>query len=270
MTKRRHFLRNGLWVGAGIAFPGIVRAIPVNQRRIVPRPAAGGYTCPPSDFSGLAAWWKADSLSLADGTAIDTWTDSSGNGKDATATLTARPVFKTNIFGSLPAVRFDGSNDFFSFTSIPLGNFGTNPVFTLIHVGTQTADGVLIGFSANNMQLGRVNYLANTLKVAVYFGTATDVSSDFGSALSNLKMTSIRQAAANGTGKFRENKTARSVGWSEDASIGDADANRIGRASFGQFIAGDIAELCLWTTSLSDTDVDCMYTGYFQPKYGLL
>lgn len=268
--KRRHFLRNGLWVTAAAAFPGIVRGIPPNQRRIAtPTPAAGGYTCPPSDFGGLAAWWKADSLSLSDGDPISTWTDSSGNGKDATATLTTRPLYKTNIFGSMPAVRFDGSNDFFSFSDINLGNFLTNPVFTLIHVGTQTADSILIGFSATNMQLGRVNYTGNTLKVAVYFGTATDISDDFGSAFSNLKMTTIRQASANGTGKFRENKTARREGWSEDASIGTANANLIGKASFGNNIAGDIGELCLWNVSLSDTDVDCMYDGYFKPRWGL-
>jgi hypothetical protein len=57
-------------------------------------------------------WLKADSLGLSDGDAVGTWTDSSGNGYDATqATGSAKPTYKTNItLAGKPVVRFDGGD----------------------------------------------------------------------------------------------------------------------------------------------------------------
>lgn len=58
-------------------------------------------------------WWKAADLALADGTAVSSWTDASGNSRTLTqATGANQPVLKTAI---TPAggkvVRFDGAND---------------------------------------------------------------------------------------------------------------------------------------------------------------
>lgn len=53
---------------------------------------------------------------LNDGDAVSTWNDVSGNGRDASNTLTARPLYKTFIKGGQPVVRFDGSNDTLIFT----------------------------------------------------------------------------------------------------------------------------------------------------------
>jgi hypothetical protein len=67
----------------------------------------------PSDISGLKVWLKADAGlgGLSDGDPISTWADQSGGGHDFTSSGTARPQYKTNIQNSLPAVRFDGSDD---------------------------------------------------------------------------------------------------------------------------------------------------------------
>lgn len=59
-------------------------------------------------------------LTDADGTALQTWTDRSGNGKDASqATLANRPLVKTgsNGINGNPVVQYDGSNDFMSVSS---------------------------------------------------------------------------------------------------------------------------------------------------------
>ena len=49
-----------------------------------------------------------DITGKSDGDSITTWTDSSAAGNDATqATSSRRPIYKTNIIGSNPVVRFD-------------------------------------------------------------------------------------------------------------------------------------------------------------------
>lgn len=66
----------------------------------------------PTDLANLRLWLEADQITgLADNDPVDTWNDESGNGYDATITLTKRPLYIASAVNSLPAVRFDGSND---------------------------------------------------------------------------------------------------------------------------------------------------------------
>jgi hypothetical protein len=67
----------------------------------------------PSDISGLKIWLKADAgAGSSDGDPVGTWTDQSGTSHDFTqATSGKKPLYKVNIKNSLPAVRFDGSDD---------------------------------------------------------------------------------------------------------------------------------------------------------------
>lgn len=65
----------------------------------------GGFT--PAAISGLRAWYKADSLVLADGAAVAQWDDSSGNGYHLTqATGTKQPAYRSSDV----AVDFDGGD----------------------------------------------------------------------------------------------------------------------------------------------------------------
>lgn len=60
---------------------------------------------------GAAVCFDARTLALNDGDSVGTWTDSSYNSEDATASGTARPTFKKSILNGNPVVRFDGSNN---------------------------------------------------------------------------------------------------------------------------------------------------------------
>ncbi len=64
----------------------------------------------PTQLTGLKLWYAPRNLGLADGTAISTNTDNSGNGWDATAATTDRPTFKTNIVNGLAIARYNGAN----------------------------------------------------------------------------------------------------------------------------------------------------------------
>jgi len=72
----------------------------------------------PSQIPGLQLWLDASQITgLNDGDAVATWSDVSGNARDFTqGTASSRPTYKTNQRGSLPAVLFDGIDDYLSAT----------------------------------------------------------------------------------------------------------------------------------------------------------
>ena len=67
----------------------------------------------PPDLSGLAGWYDAPQLALADGAALTTWPDLSGGNRSLFPLGSAAnaPVYKTGILNGLPVVRFDGTDD---------------------------------------------------------------------------------------------------------------------------------------------------------------
>lgn len=79
-----------------------------------------GAAFAPDQVTGLTLWLKADAIAgLSDGDPVGTWSDSSGQGNHATqATAAKKPTYKTNIINGLPAVRFDGVDDYLQ-ASIP-------------------------------------------------------------------------------------------------------------------------------------------------------
>jgi hypothetical protein len=66
-----------------------------------------------------SAWWDASQeTGLANNAPVDTITDFSGNGLDATALTTARPTYETNQINGLPVFNFDGVDDKAVFSSL--------------------------------------------------------------------------------------------------------------------------------------------------------
>lgn len=67
----------------------------------------------PGTVSGLIAWWKAEDLALSDGDPVTSWADASGNSHTLTqSTSGKKPLYQTNEISGLPAVVFDGIDDY--------------------------------------------------------------------------------------------------------------------------------------------------------------
>jgi hypothetical protein len=67
---------------------------------------------------------------FSDGNTVETWTDLSNNGRNATQSTAAnRPTYKTSIQGGNPVLRFDGSND-----SLATGTFASSTQITAIQI----------------------------------------------------------------------------------------------------------------------------------------
>lgn len=228
----------------------------------------------PADFPNMEFWWKADSFALADGTAVGgagvEWQDQSANNRDGTqGTAAARPTFRTNIFGSMPSIRFDGSDDALEF---PVATFGTNTALTFIWVGKGIAnvDGNIIGHNVNSMQL-RV-YYTNLDKVDFFDGAINVISDTFGTSLTgNVKMITWKRYlnAGNYVIDFRENKTTR--GTNMGPAGGVCTYNRIGRAFYGAGSTPNVeyGELVGYSGELTNAQIDNLYDTYFKPRWGL-
>jgi hypothetical protein len=77
----------------------------------------GGSASGIGSMAGLAAWYKADSLSLSDSDPVAAWPDVSGNSPAGErnlvqATEAAKPLYKINKINGLPALVFDGVADY--------------------------------------------------------------------------------------------------------------------------------------------------------------
>lgn len=219
----------------------------------------------PTDYSNLEAWWDAAALVYADGTEIDgtnVFTDRSSNARHASqAGAGLKPLCKTGIINGHRVVRFDGVNDYLSFTSINPANLD----YTIIFVGTVTGDGVLLGASGVNIQV-RMN-LSGGNTINTYFNSATNTSNTFGIASTSVRMSTWRRNGGTSGLRYRDNKTDRTPAQSDGSSF---TLEWMGSYWFGSpYFTGDVGELLVYKNNLSDADVDNLYDNYFKSKWGL-
>ena len=92
----------------------------LTNRKYYNKAIAYGYgkkvaTFSPDDISGLHLWYKSNSLSLSLGDTVSSWSDSSGNGINATqGTTSLQPTFQStsNTVNGYPTLFFDGVDDY--------------------------------------------------------------------------------------------------------------------------------------------------------------
>lgn len=80
--------------------------------------------------ANIVAHWSASTLNLTDGASVPTWTDSV-NGIVATASAT-NPIFKANIYGGNPVVRFAGTSNFAIATPGALQTAVDSQIYTVL------------------------------------------------------------------------------------------------------------------------------------------
>jgi len=218
--------------------------------------SAGGFL--PTDITGLKLWMKSDSLSLADNDPVSTWSDSSGLGNDLTAAGSARPTYKTNIQNSLPVVRFNGTDNVLSgiftitygsaFVVCNNGSGATFPEYSGLLITENGAGNSNIFFSG---EAATSNFYqasaAFPFRLKIYMN---GVNTLVFSPLSTMKVVS----GVGGTGVAPISKTSLAIG--NNASAG------------GRFWNGDICEILVYDTALSDADRG-LVEGYLITKYAI-
>jgi hypothetical protein len=85
-------------------------------------PAAAPPAWVPTDIGAttLLVWYEGDGITQADGSAVTSWTDLSGNNRHATE-ATNTPTYETNELNGKPVIRFDATNDKLTTASVAHG-----------------------------------------------------------------------------------------------------------------------------------------------------
>lgn len=218
----------------------------------------------PKKLANLGSWWKADSLALNDGDAISTWTDSNLS-NNATGVTTTRPLYKANIFGTKPVVRFDGTDDILTLTStLTLDLTSKFTMFVCLNP-TAAAGSILLGQNfggANGWSFHGVT--AGSIVATLHNSSAQDFQSDnFSTTPGNAYMAVARY---NTTVTFRENKTSRG---DRGISASNFDFTLMGRFAVvtALFFNGDVAEIIIYNGFKTDAECDAMYDLYMKRKY---
>lgn len=240
---------------------------------------AGGPGFTPTQLSGLALWLKADSLGLSDGTAVSSWTDSSGNGRNAgQATGTKQPLCKTGIVNGLPVVRFDAT-DCLTTSAIDFTGTSGLTVFAVTANIPSGTDRVIVESSAS--------FSANAGSFILYRDTSNKVQVDHrgnvgnGFCVGTTNITSTATVltgwydftqAVNAENQLYVNGTAegtKSGGANNTGAFGNHVLN-IGARNDGALIPlnGDIAEIILYNSVLSNASRQ-LVERYLGAKYGI-
>ena len=254
-----------------------MRTIRIVQSGMTPRggaeavvPAAAAFS--PDQLASLRACFKADSLSLSDGDPVGTWTDSSGNSKDATGSGTQRPTYKTSQLNGKPALQFNGTSNGLATPTITLAPF------TIYSVFKASADGFIYEQSADSNN-----------NDGLYLYTSTGCSMNYRMVDVDTRSNKNRAAAWGSDGAWRVvthrgNSThASHEMWINNAnqSLTDCAHNfnqtvtdivaslYIGtRAQTGVFLTGFIAEVILYQSYHGTDDMDSV-TDYLNGRYAI-
>ena len=213
----------------------------------------------PSDIAGLKLWLKADALSLSDGDPVGTWTDSSGNANNATASGSARPTYKVAILNGHAALRFDGTANVMNVASVcaqPLTYF-------IVGKMTTTSTYYFDGVSGNRFALSDgLNGTPNNL--GLYAGGAV-VESAFTVAGSAAKLWSgVGNAASSSIFKDGAAFATGNPG-TQGLDGGMTIGNRF---ALSLFLNGDIEEIIVYNTALSAGNRQAV-EDYLGAKYGI-
>lgn len=107
----------------------------MNQQGVVATSSAPDNTPPVT--SGLVFFAEADQESYGNGDAVDSITDLSGNGFNATqGTAASRPTFVTGVVNGRSAYRLDGVDDFAAFSRSGLDLFRNRTGYSVYVVST--------------------------------------------------------------------------------------------------------------------------------------
>jgi hypothetical protein len=215
----------------------------------------------PATISGIHAWYRANKLSQANGTTVQTWPDSSGNYRNATqATAGLRPTFVTPAVNSLPTLRFDA--DLGTVMASPASSsLAAFTIFIVINPevvdGTQGA--VMSASAAGGAEILLVSQklTVNRRDQALLGSSTTNVTA------AAWQIWAITYNGASNPMGFYRNNTADGTPTPDGVAFTASLTYLLGNNWYG-----DIAELIIYSVVLNSTDRTTVYN-YLSSKYAL-
>ena len=234
----------------------------------------------PISIPNLKLWLRADSLNgLADGTAVSTWMDESGNGFNVTqSTVASQPIFKTGQINGLPVLRFNGS------TTGLQGNFSGSITAKTMFVVTKLATLTPTGTAAGGAPATVMNAAGNVFDSIVYNEHTAKRwmhGSDFFNRTPNMVsptdetslgpyLIAIRSTTSDY--KLYRNGVQLQAAATYSPPTFTSGIFVIGRRYSGtasnEWYYGDIAEVLIYDRALSDAERQSV-EAYLKSKYGI-
>jgi hypothetical protein len=243
-----------------------------------PTASRASNPCPNTDafngITGLSLWLRADCVTgnaadPADNSTVNTWTDLSGSGNNATR-QSGTPTFQSdasNLINSQPVVNFDGSSTFTSIDirAITRSNVSIFAVYKLRGTNQVGVWGIDDG-GWDRFFMARWN---GDDGIISHSGTTTVPLS--GQNGVTKFVTTIYKYNVNSGSSVYDNGTFVNS-FTDQAAISAAQTTlrigSIGAIGGGYQLIGDIAELIIFDQALSDTDRKTV-NGYLNTKYNL-
>ena len=244
----------------------------------IPTTSNASNPCPNTDaftgITGLSLWLRADCVTgnaadPADNSTVNTWTDLSGIGNNATR-QSGTPTFQndsSNLINSQPVVNFDGSS---TFTSIDIRAITRSNVsiFAVYKLRSNNQMGVW-GIDNGNWDRFFMARWSGDDGIISHSGTTT-VPLSGQNGLTKFVTTIYKYNVNSGSSVYDNGALVNS--FTDQAAISDAQTNlrigSIGAIGSGYQLSGDIAELIIFDQALSDTDRKTV-NGYLNAKYNL-
>lgn len=213
--------------------------------------------------SALAVWFKADAITgLANGAAVSTWTDLTGNGYNAVQTLSAnQPTYVTSAINGLPVVRFSSANSTYLWFYRPVQDD-----FTMIFV-YRSSQGIGTGLNfwegaglVNGEQGGTVDDFGISLNAngRVLAGTGSPDRTAFsGTGFNNglPHVVTFKRTKSTGAIALYVDGTLAAAATGGTQSLTAPNFLALGaQGVLNNYLNGDIAEVQIYNAPLADSD----------------
>lgn len=225
---------------------------------------AGSASAPaPIDLANLELWLKVASLSQADDTDINTWNDSSGNGRNATGVvgsgLTKKPRYRTGLgpSGGAAIQMAEGTNTTGPWFTLPnfLTGFTAGNAFVVVKLNADppSSSALRCGPPLGDWGSTTDEYFPFFSDSKIYDGfgsTARKTTVDPAASLTSWRTYEVRSASGawsnhlDGTQLFTT--ATNTVGWGTAPFIGHATTNN-------KVLDGHIVEVIFFSRVLDDT-----------------
>jgi predicted alpha-1,6-mannanase (GH76 family) len=212
---------------------------------------------------GLAAWFRADALTgLANGASVSRWNDTTGNGYDAIQPVGLnQPTYVAGAINGLPAIRFNPTNSSYLWTYRPVqDDFTIVLVFRSNQgVGTGTSfwdgAGLLSGERPAPVDDFAVSLNANGQVLAGTGNPDRTLQSAFGFNNNQPHVVTFKRVRSTGAITLYVDSSAGIGNTGGTQSLTAPNFLVLGaQAVLNNYLNGDIAEMQIYHTPLSDSD----------------
>lgn len=219
-----------------------------------------GFNLDISEIEDLALWVDASNLDLNDGDLVGSWTDLSGNDYHATQSTDGnKPTFKENILNGKPVVRFDGEN--FLQTNEFLSTLEQPNTFFIIFTANENPGYIIFDGITDGNRNAFGSSGPGTTTVSLFAGVVLNSSqllpqdwSVWTGLYDNTNSQILKNGILENQGDIgSQNLTGLTIGC---------------RFSLTRFLIGDIAEILIYDSALSDSN-RLLVENYLSQKYAI-